>query len=593
MLIRSHGYTASLSSPALARDVLRIEVVGDTGLSLTVVDLPAVIANANEEQTEQEMKLVTCLIDSYLRSPRTIILAVIQTDKYNLNQGIIQQARMFDKDGHRTFKFMAEQYLVDKGTEGSNELLSNNQDLPTSDLSNILLKDPKPDLRNAWIFYKNCRPHQSESSSVVVWEDSELDMAPLDQKTLRAFVHNLLDEHIENELPNVREEVRKLLKETQKSLDTLGDARTAVRGLRAFLTRISMSFQGLIKAALDGDYTGAENDFFDQGDLSFARHLRAEIYKLDEEFANHMRTNGKKRKLFPRGDSESGAGFDSESESDFEPDSNSGADDDGPLQVTKEEFYAWVREVYLRTKGRDLPGTYNHVLIAALFREQSSRWSKIASDHVEEVFETIAEFFRGALEHVIGEESVRDEVRKLTFQELELAKVRGRIEFGKILEDEKRHPVIHNHHYTARIQKARLDCLKLVMKDALKGVVDEEWKAKFHIGTTSAEAEKLLASLQKQIVVDTDHQVCTEALAALNTYYKLSLKTFVDNVCRQVIERHLLSGLPNIFSPHTVANMSDDELRRIAWETPKQQEHRAALGALAQRLQDSLDYLEK
>ena len=44
------------------------------------------------------------------------------------------------------------------------------------------------------------------------------------------------------------------------------------------------------------------------------------------------------------------------------------------------------------------------------------------------------------------------------------------------------------------------------------------------------------------------------------------MKTFVDNVCRQVIERHLLRGLPTIFTPQDVAGFTDEELSRVAGE---------------------------
>jgi hypothetical protein len=66
------------------------------------------------------------------------------------------------------------------------------------------------------------------------------------------------------------------------------------------------------------------------------------------------------------------------------------------------------------------------------------------------------------------------------------------------------------------------------------------------------------------------------------------MKTFVDNVCRQVIERHILASLPAIFAPTTVMNFSDKELIHIASEPEKQRERRAALINLAQGLRDSL-----
>ncbi|KAK5246694.1 hypothetical protein LTR20_007371 [Exophiala xenobiotica] len=64
-------------------------------------------------------------------------------------------------------------------------------------------------------------------------------------------------------------------------------------------------------------------------------------------------------------------------------------------------------------------------------------------------------------------------------------------------------------------------------------------------------------------------QACVEALSGLRAYYKVALKTFVDNVCRQVIERHITRPLPSIYSAEIVAGLSDEELARVAGETPQ------------------------
>lgn len=54
-------------------------------------------------------------------------------------------------------------------------------------------------------------------------------------------------------------------------------------------------------------------------------------------------------------------------------------------------------------------------------------------------------------------------------------------------------------------------------------------------------------------------------------------KTFVDNVCRQVIERHLLNNLPEIFSARSVAGYTDEELEQMAAERPEVIEKRKRL----------------
>lgn len=71
----------------------------------------------------------------------------------------------------------------------------------------------------------------------------------------------------------------------------------------------------------------------------------------------------------------------------------------------------------------------------------------------------------------------------------------------------------------------------------------------------------------------------------------MARKTFVDNVCRQVIERHILSELPDIFSPPVVTEFSDEELMRMASEPQKQRDHRASLQRLAEGLRESIKEL--
>jgi len=47
------------------------------------------------------------------------------------------------------------------------------------------------------------------------------------------------------------------------------------------------------------------------------------------------------------------------------------------------------------------------------------------------------------------------------------------------------------------------------------------------------------------------------------------MKTFVDNVCRQMIERHVLSRLPSVFGPTVVSGYSDEDLLHLAAESPQ------------------------
>jgi hypothetical protein len=66
------------------------------------------------------------------------------------------------------------------------------------------------------------------------------------------------------------------------------------------------------------------------------------------------------------------------------------------------------------------------------------------------------------------------------------------------------------------------------------------------------------------------------------------MKTFVDNVCRQVIERQMLSKLGEAFHPTVVSKFSDEELMRLAGESQRTSRHRVETVQLKQKLEVSL-----
>jgi hypothetical protein len=66
------------------------------------------------------------------------------------------------------------------------------------------------------------------------------------------------------------------------------------------------------------------------------------------------------------------------------------------------------------------------------------------------------------------------------------------------------------------------------------------------------------------------------------------MKSFVDNVCRQVIERHILAKLPNVFDPVTVSTYAEDDLLRLAAESRQIRNRRVEVLQLQDALEQSL-----
>lgn len=182
-----------------------------------------------------------------------------------------------------------------------------------------------------------------------------------------------------------------------------------------------------------------------------------------------------------------------------------------------------MMQVYTESRGKELPGNYNHILLSRLFHAQSSRWSYLAQDHLDDVYTEIARFVGSALEHVVKDEQVREEILESASAKLQDNLQKAMDELDRLCRDERFQPITYNHYYTDNVQKDRQESLKKMVKQAMSDSAAEDWNGKLHVSNNQFDAAKLLSSLQSRINVDMDAQACSEALSGLCAYYKVGL----------------------------------------------------------------------
>jgi hypothetical protein len=178
-------------------------------------------------------------------------------------------------------------------------------------------------------------------------------------------------------------------------------------------------------------------------------------------------------------------------------------------------------KVYLKTRGRELPGNYNHVLLSELYHEQSSPWTLIAKTHLESVLAITANFVDMVLDYIVIEEDVKSRLREIIHSKFEIKKLAAAKELEMLIKDEKRQPITYNHYYTDNIQNARHDAMKGNIQKAMHSVVERDQNGQLHARKSAMDSLKLIASLQNRVIVNMDDQACSEALAGLNAYYKV------------------------------------------------------------------------
>lgn len=216
-------------------------------------------------------------------------------------------------------------------------------------------------------------------------EDVGIDM-------LRVKLSHLLFDHVKKELPRLQDDLEHYLKTAQDELRLLGASRSTPAECRMSLTQLAMDCHELCQAGLEGQYRGS--DFFkhDDGfpaDFSLNRtcttaRIRAAIQTANTSFADELRRMGHKYQI----------GL---SASDVEP-----TQDSAPANfLTRPEALGWVRNMVLRSRGRELVGNFNPHVVAELFWEQSEPWEKLANAHLHRVSKLCEKFLGHLLDHVV------------------------------------------------------------------------------------------------------------------------------------------------------------------------------------------------
>lgn len=101
-------------------DVLRIELCDPNQQHLSVVDVPGIFRRVTEGVTTQSDKsMVRDMVTSYMKNPRSVILAVIPANGDIATQEILDMAEEVDKKGQRTLGVLTKPDIVDEGAESS------------------------------------------------------------------------------------------------------------------------------------------------------------------------------------------------------------------------------------------------------------------------------------------------------------------------------------------------------------------------------------------------------------------------------------------------------------------------------------------
>ncbi|TKA23457.1 hypothetical protein B0A50_07484 [Salinomyces thailandicus] len=409
------------------------------------------------------------------------------------------------------------------------------------------------------------------------YRDLPQDMLGID--ALRSRLSQLLYKHLKTELPSLQKELNDKHRDVCRELEQLGEKRATPREQRRFLMGISMTYQDVVKAAVDGHY---ELEFFgdldpDAGidDEKNMRRLRAVVQHLNLQFAVTVRKYGHKLHIVDQ-DTDTGMAVDPAQASSGVEEPELAADyaEFAKLQekVGRTDAIARVQKILIRSRGRELPGTFNPLLISELFWQQSSSWQQIAEYHIEKVASFCAQFIDAAIKHAASEEVAGRlqalKVDKALRERLDKAKS----ELKRIVTDSK-----HISKFRQLVHKAEVD-----VREYNSGDVEQY-----------LQADVMKGAVDTLLEPDMDKTSSVDALDCQEAYYQEEVKYFISAITKQVIERCLLRALvADTLSPMLVGEMSDDEVGLVAAEAEEVTRMRANLEARKSTLENGQQTFE-
>lgn len=289
----------------------------------------------------------------------------------------------------------------------------------------------------------------------------------------------------------------------------MGPRRSTKDEQQQYLVTVSMKFQSLTKASIDGVYN---NSFFAdaQSERGYCQRLRAVIQNTNQQFASDLLAHGHRRHI---------------AEYQLEDDEKSDLAD--YLQVTRDEFVTHIQKLMSRTRGRELPGTFSPMIVEDLFRDQCRPWGKILSGHVETVATAARKLLSLVCEHIADDTTSQYIIREIVEPALESITETLQAKANELLEPHKNgHPITYNHYFTETLQKARDERRMAQVRSALATWLHkDENELDTGSGRLSGNfnLRELMKALASRSEPDMDRFAASEALDCMEAYYKVSI----------------------------------------------------------------------
>jgi GTP-binding protein EngB required for normal cell division len=490
------------NTKVFSSDILRLELSGPEQPHLTLVDLPGLFQAGSRSQSDADSDTVKSLVLRYMRSPRSIILAVVSAKNDFNNQSITRYSREIDPNGIRTLGLITKPDTLDEGSDSERFYVE-------------LAQNKEVKFKLGWHVLRN-RDYRARTSSLQernrteqlffssgIWRS--LDPSQVGVHSLKPRLSKILKDQILAQLPDVLTQIQDGIHECMKMLEVLGAPRTTTQEQRRHILTVSQYFTHLIGAATDGLYTDV---FF--GDASTAegyqKRLRACLHNILTKFAERMRRQGHMYDIV-----------------EHSPEKDN-------RQISRQDYILKVNTLLTRSRGRELPGTFSPLIIGQLFREQRQPWTNLVKETVDEVIRTVHYVVCAALSHVCDRSTREGILGQVIYPKLNRLEKELQEKVTELLKPhDSGHPITYNHYLTDNVQKAQDERRMREIKQTLEQFLGNDYT---NLGTVklSINVDKLISLLATKTEAVMNDYASSTATDFMEAYYKVGFHATLHKI---------------------------------------------------------------
>ncbi|CAD6444695.1 efc73118-0493-4721-8e7d-af57daba8c5e [Sclerotinia trifoliorum] len=540
----SKAIKAQNKKNVLSDATLKIVKKGPGEINITIIDIPGLVSSNHAGN-----KIAKSLVEHYINNPRSIVLAVAHPANVE-TQDIFQLIAKIDGWKDRVIGVITKCDKIE--VDGDDWVYKAIKNEETDLIFNRCLK-------YGWFALRNLSPAERKAKlssndrdnkeaalfRQKAWTDLKCPQK-LGIKNLKNALTTMHNEHVTRSIPQLIPEIEKRLEAAEAKIQGLGQPRTTPESQMNCLVNLATKYSLHAADAIDGHN--------DRLPVSCAEvKIRKIVRDALDEFRDRMTAVYEERFNFNR----PAFSLESEEERTWE------------RSILRNKYFTEISKCINDNRGMEMADEVNTAVLRSLWCGITPDWREQTQKLIEHLIKAIGKSVECLLHAICDEQSLRLNIQNLLEEDKKIIQSDAMRELEHLLNDEKSGLIVTlNKWNVRRLQELRCGRINFMVSqlDALKP------RDKAFVRT---QVQNWFGHHAKIEAIFTTHD-------KLASYYEIGMVRFVDNVCHQVCERHLLGGKSPLrtFAPDLITMRfqgNEEALKKIAGETKKQLADRNAL----------------